>query len=312
MNKTCTKRPVAVLLSLLRGVVCLLMLLSFIVAILSFSFKQVIADRQNYRLAAQAPTLAQELIDHVRDDLETECLFYGLPLDIVDEAVSREMAADYIVQYVDAVYDAVFVSGKLTVPTLDAASFRAPIAQQLEAEEVDDAVIDALADEFAAVTAASWRMGLDQKLLSPMHKVMVNPWVVRFLNAGPLLVGVTALLFAAGLLLGMRRIRRQVFSQLGVLTVGSMLLFVPLWLLDDYHLAQKLVLGDSPLRTFFIHLTETFTAQLYSLSLWVMVACCALTVLAVVWVVWPAKQDAAETTEVISADQSAEEPSPIE
>lgn len=293
MNKTWKSWGMA----LLRGTVCVLVLVSFLLTILSFSVKQAIGEREDYRRIAKDPALAQELLDYARVDLEAECLFYDLPTNIIDEALSEEVAAAFCRNYIDAVYDAVFISGKLTFPLVDAALFRAPIADRLAQEEIEnkDAVIDELAKEFAAVTTAVWQMGLSEKLLTPLHRIVTHKWVVRFLSAGPVLAGVTALLFGVGLLLGRRRIRRQAFSIAGTLLVGSMIPFVPLWLLHRYGLAEKLVLGDSPLRSFVVRWLNSVTTQLYSFGLWVLIACSVATILAAVWVVWPKK----ETTEKI-------------
>lgn len=312
MNKTCRILS-AVGMTVLRGIVGLLMCLCFLASALSFSLRHVVTEREQYRRAAQTPSLPHEMIEFVRGDLETECLFYGLPLEIIDEALSEEVAADFLNAYIDAVYDAVFVSGTLEIPAVDAALFRAPIAVRLEAEKVEDAVIDELAAEFTAVTTASWQMGLNQKLLSPMHKLLTNVWVVRFLHSGTLFAGAAALLFGIGILLGLRRIRRQMFELLGGLTVSSMLLFVPLWLLDRYGIAAKLVLGDSPLRTFMIALVDSFTAQLSAISMWTLIACSVLTVLAVVWVVWPKKEAVEDTpSEEIPAEEIPTEEIPAE
>ena len=284
-------------MTLLRGFVCVLVLISFLVTMLSFSVKQAVGEREDYRRIARNPDLAQELLDYARVDLEAECLFYDLPATIIDEALSTDVAGSFALSYIDAVYDAVFVSGELTYPEVEATRFRAPIATHLAEEEIEnkDAVIDELASEFAAVTTAVWRMGLSEKILSPLHRIVTHRWVAWFLNAGPLFVGVTAILLGIGLLLGMRRIRRQVFTLTGTLTVGSMLLFVPLWLLHRYGLAEKLVLGDSPLRSFAVRWLDSVTAQLYSFCLWVLIACSVATIAAAVWVVWPKK----ETTEKI-------------
>ena len=305
MNKT-RKLLATVGLSVLRGIVCLLMCLCFLASILSFSLRHVVIEREQYRRAAQTPSLPRDMIEFVRGDLETECLFYGLPLEIIDEALSEEAAAAFLIDYIDAVYDAVFVSGKLNIPTVDAALFRAPIAARLEAEKVEAQIIDDLAAEFTAVTTASWQMGLSQKLLSPIHNILTNVWVVRFLNSGALFAGAAAVLFGIGVLLGLRRIRRQIFDLLGGLTVSSMLLFIPLWLLDRYGIADKLVLGDSPLRTFMITLVNSFTAQLSAFTMWVLIACSVLTVLAAVWVVWP-KKEIAPAAETLTEEAPAEE-----
>lgn len=290
-------------MTLLRGFVCLLVLLSFLLTLLSFAAKQALGEREDYLRIARDPALSQELLDYARVDLEAECLFYDLPDTIIDEALSVDVAYDFSLQYVDAVYDAVFVSGKLNTPTLPTILFRAPIAAHLAEEEIEDkeTVIDELAAEFAAVTTAVWQMGLSEKLLSPVHRILTHRWVAWFLNAGPLLIGVTAVLLVISLLLGLRHIRQQVFTLTGTLTVGSMLLFVPLWLLHRYGLAEKLVLGDSPLRSFMVRWLNAVTTRLHDFCLWVLIACSVATIAAVVWVVWP-KPEAAEDAEPVSEE----------
>lgn len=282
---------------LLRGILCVAVLASFLMTVLSFSVKQAFGEREKYRRIAGDPSLAEELVNYARSDLEAECLFYDLSDDIIDEALSAERATDFSLLYIDAVYDAVFVSGTLNAPAVDADVFREPIAAQLAEEQVEDTVIDELAAEFAAVTTAVWQLGLSEKILAPIHRIVTNQWVVRFLNGGPLLAGITALLLGVGLLLGLRRIRRQVFSLTGTLTVGSMILFVPLWLLHRYGLAEKLVLGDSPLRSFVVRWMDSVTAQLYNFCLWVMMTCSVATILAAVWVVWPKRKRKPEAAE---------------
>ena len=313
MNKTWTARLAAGGLALVRFLVCVLVFVSFLLTILSFSLRHVVAERELYRRAARDEALVQELLDFVRPDLENECLFYGLPLEIVDEALSYETADAFITQYVDAVYDAAFVDGKLEFAAVDAALFRAPIAARLTPEGVEDTVIDDLAAEFAAVTTASWQMGLSQQLLTPAYRVVSNVWVQRFLNGGGLFAGATALLLVVGILLDLRHLRRQVFDLLGTLTIAGMVLYVPLWLLHRYGIASRLALGDSPLRTYVIRLVDSFTAQLANTTMWILIVCAALTVLATVWLVWP-KQEAATTAEdevVPVAEDEATAPSDV-
>lgn len=293
MNKTWKTRAKTIALTLLNVLLCLALLLSFLLTALSFAVRRAVGEREDYRRLVEDPAMAEALLDYARVDLETECLFYGLPFDIIDQSLSAEDATAFSLTYIDAVYDAVFVSGTLTFPAVDAAQFHGSIATALAQEEIEDAVIDDLAAEFAAVTTAAWRLGITQKILTPIHGIVTNKWVVRYLNGGPALAGVTALLFAAGLALRWRRIRRQAYVLTGTLTAGSILLFVPLWLLHRYGVAEKLVLGDSPLRTFMIRWVRFITAQLADFATWVLIASAALTLLAVIWAVWPKREKGA-------------------
>lgn len=284
-------------LALLRGVVYLLLFLSFLLTIVSFSVKSVVAEREQYRTVMRDPAVTQTMLAYAKEALKDECLFYDLPFEIIDESLPETTVTDFMAEYVDSIYDAVFVSGTLKTPTVDAARFRAPIAARLE--DVDDEVIDALATEFAAVTAAVWRSGISQEIVTPAHHVVTNVWVARFLNGGPVLAGITALLLVAALLLGLKRLREQTFTVLSVLTVSSMVLFVPFWLLHGYGLSSKLVLGDSPLKLFVVGLLDRFTEQFFLLFLWVFVITALLTVVAAVWRVWPVKETVREMQDEI-------------
>lgn len=308
MNKTWTHRLKKGGMALLRGILYLLVFVSFLLTVLSFSLKRTVGNRESYRNVVKDPAVAKELLGYARDDLEMECLFYGLSYDIIDQSLTQQDAADFSLQYIDAVYDAVFVTGKLDSPTVDPALFRPAIAKQLEAEEVDDTVIDQLAAEFAAVTTSVWQLGLNQKLLTPAHRIAANRWVTRFMNSGPALAGITALLILLGVVVRLRRVRRQAFTLCGVVTLGSMLLFVPLWLLNRYGLAERLVLGASPLRSFVVRWLNATTAELSAFTLRVMIVCVVLTVAATVWLVWPKRKDekADETDETAPSIETAE------
>lgn len=292
MNKTWKTRAATIALTLLNVLLCLAVLLSFLLTALSFTMNQAIGEREDYRRVAQDPAMIDALLDYARVDLETECLFYGLPFDVIDQSLTQKDAKNFSLTYIDAVYDAVFISGTLTFPAVDAALFRDAIATQLAEEDVEDAIIDELAAEFAAVTTAAWRLGITQKILNPVHRIATNPWAVRFLNGGPVLAGITALLIAAGLALRWRHIRRQTYLLTGTLTAGSILLFIPLWLLDRYGVAEKLVLGDSPLRLFMIRWLNAVTSQLADFAKWVLLVSAVLTLAAVIWMVWPKREDA--------------------
>ena len=300
MNKTWYKRLKAPTLALLRGLVCALVLIAFLLTVLSLSLKAAIGEREGYRRIVRDPAVTEALLDYARSDLEAECLFYGLPATIIDQSLSAKEASAFSLQYIDAVYDAVFVSGKLQAPAVEAALFRDAIAAHLAEEDVEDkeTVIDQLAAEFAAVTTSVWRLGISQKILTPLHRILTNVWVVRLLDSGLLLAGVTALLLGVGVVLGLRRIRRQAFALMGTLTVGSMLLFVPVWLLHRYGLAEKMVLGDGPLRLFVVQWMNTATAQLFTAHLWVLIACAAALLAATVWVLWPKRESATPTEDV--------------
>lgn len=294
MNNSWSNRSKAFGTALLRGIVCVLVFFLFLLTVLSFTLRQTISERESYRRVAQEPALSKKLMQYAWDELEAECLFYGLPVTIIDEAISEKDAADFSLEFIDAVYDTVFISGKLDAPTVDPTLFRAPIAAHLAEEDVEEAVIDDLAAEFASVTTAVWQMGLKQSLLSPLHRVVTNVWVRRFLNGGPVLAGITALLVGIGLLLGRRRIRRQTFVMTGTMTVSGMLLFIPLWLLHRYGLPERLVLGDSPMRTFVVQWMNAAIAQMSRTTMWVLIGTAALTLSTAIWLVWPQRESAVD------------------
>lgn len=279
---------------LLQAILCLLLLVSFLLTALSFSVRDVVRDRTLYRDIVRQPSVPSRMIEYAREELEAECLFYGLPFDIIDEALTESVAAVYTESYVDAVYDAVFITGSVAAVPVDPALFREPIAALLEPEGIDAQTIDDLAAEFAAVTRAAWSFGLGEKLLTPLHRVCGHRLVSLLSDSAYLLLGASAALLAVSLLLGRRCIRRHTFVLAGTLTVGSILWFVPLWLLARYDLASRLVLGDTPLKILVDGALNGITQRLLTMAAGMLAVSLLLLVAAIAWSVWPTPEDATD------------------
>ena len=95
-------------MTLLQAVLYLLLLGCFLLTALSFAVRDAVLDRTLYRDVVRRPSVPSRMIEYAREELEAECLFYGLPFDIIDEALNESVAAVYAESYVDAVYDAMF------------------------------------------------------------------------------------------------------------------------------------------------------------------------------------------------------------
>ena len=281
-------------MTLLQAVLYLLLLGCFLLTALSFAVRDVVLDRTLYRDVVRRPSVPSRMIEYAREELEAECLFYGLPFDIIDEALNESVAAVYAESYVDAVYDAMFITGSVAEVPVDPALFRAPIAALLEPEGIDAETIDELAAEFAAVTQTSWSFGVGEQLMEPLHRVCGHPLVSRLSDSAYLLAGAAAALLAVSLLLGRQCIRRRAFMLAGTLTVGSILWFVPIWLLARYDLASRLVLGDTPLKILVDGVLGSIAQRLLTMAAGMLAVSLLLLVAAIAWSVWPTPENAAE------------------
>ncbi len=276
-------------MSVLRYVVLALLFLSFLLTMISYLVGEIFFNREYYRAVVQQPKFSESMLGYVREELESECLVYGLPFEIIDESVTAETVFAFSQNYMDAVYDAVFISGTLTKPSVNAAPFKTAIATRLSG--VEETVVDELAEELAAVTTAVLSAGLSQELLQPAHGVLRNEWIGQISQVFPVFLTVTVVLFGISVILDLRHIRRQMFVVFATLLTGSIVVFVPVWLIYQYDLPSKLLLTDSPLRLYVVELLNLFIEQFFQVSLWVLVASAILVIAATVWRVWPVRSN---------------------
>lgn len=286
MNDTSLKR---VGMSALRGFVLVLLFFSFLLTVISYLVGGIFFNREHYRAVVQQPKFSESMLGYVREELESECLVYGLPFEIIDESVTEETVSAFSQNYMDAVYDAAFISGTLTKPSVNAAPFKTAITTRLP--DIEETIIDELVTEFAAVTTSVLSAGLGQELLKSAHGVLSNEWVVRISQAFPVFLTVTLVLIGIGVVLDLQRIKRQVFAVCAALLTGSMVMFVPVWLIYLYDLPSKLLLGDSPFRLYVVELLNLFIEKFFLVSLWALIITAVLVVAATVWRVWSVQPD---------------------
>lgn len=278
----------------LRGIAAVLLCLSVTVTLITAFVKLTVFDRNEYQAVVEEDGFSAKMATFVRDALESECLFYDLPFTVLDTAVTEEFVHTFSLAYADSLYEALFVGGELTIPEVDPEPYRAAIAAHFEtlpkeAQPLDVDADETIAAELAKTASLVLQSGVSDRILQPAHAVINHPLLICLMSNFNVLAGMMVALLILCLLLGVGCIRRQVYAACSALTVGSMLVFVPAWLLQRYDLPAKLVLGASPLRLYVEGILYRFTQQLYQLSAWALVLSAVLLLAAIVWRVWPRK-----------------------
>lgn len=280
------------LLAMLRGLVCVLLCTFFLVTLLSAFVKFTLFDQSEYRAVVEKEGFSEEMAGFVREALEAECLFYDLPFTILDATVTEEFADQFSRAYAENLHEALFEGSEMKIPPVDSELYRAAIVDYFatlpkEEQPLDNDAAATIADAFSQTASLVLQSGISDRLLQPAGRVLTHPLLVQMESSFSHLVTVTGALLIVGLLLGIGCFRRQCYCLCGALTVGSMLFFVPVWLLWKYDLPEKLVLGESPLRLYVDGILYRFFDELWHLAAVAFIVSAVLLLIAIVAHSWP-------------------------
>lgn len=280
-------------LGVVRLLVQVLTVLVTTLTVVACGLRGYVFNENVYRTLPQDPAFINQLTVFVLDDLEAECLFYDLPFDQIKTAVTPDFMQSLARDYAAAVTQSLVTGANLTSPTVEASAYK-PVVQAFfnslppEERPPDENAAADVAGELATSTAqVLGGGGVSNRLPTLAHTLVYNNVVLRGLAsvAGWLTV-LTVLCAAVCWWLSGAGWRRRSYATAGALFLGSVLACMPLWLVHRHNLAERVALGDSPLKLYVTHVLNATLGGMSTLGWWVFAVSAVLLIGSVVALVW--------------------------
>ena len=267
-----------VLRPVVQSLLSLLLAVALAVTVLLFGVRGAVYSERLYSRIPDDPAFINGMETYVSEALEAECLFYDLPFETVKQAVTRDRLLELSREYASAVYTSLCSGDELGEFTVDPAPYRAVLdtyfASLPEAERPVDANTSAvLSEELARVTASVLSSGLINRVLDYGHRFVYGDSLLRKVTSYAPWALVLTVLLAALSLIPWGGWRRRLYATSGAAFIGSALAFVPLWLLQQHDLAERLALGASPLKLYVGGIVNGVVNGMTAAALWVFIGC---------------------------------------
>lgn len=283
-------RMVHVLLTVGRLLVAVIVCVSLAVSLLLWSMGALL-DREVYVSVAADDAFITALQADVRDHLEDECLFYGIPFEVMDGVVTAEQMRSTAQARMGSVYDALYSGGEPDTIVLDAAPFQAVIqayfdSLPIEEQPLDTAAAATVAKDFAEGVSAVMQLGITAKLVKTAHPVFAEGSLPRtVLRVFPWCVVITVLFALVGMIPVKTTLRQRAYGVSGALFVGSTLVAVPTWLFVGLDFPASIALGESALREYVRLLLYTVLDRMTVITTTAFVISAILLIASIVWLV---------------------------
>lgn len=276
-----------------------LLMLSLAATVLLFCVRHILFEESVYHAIPETPDFVAGMTEFVLEDLNNECDIYENG-DKLFEKLKAVVTQDWVKsrsrQYAESVYDSLITGEQPRKIEVDPTVYQRAIDDffaALPAEERpdDETTSQTMAEELADSTATVLQSGLVDKVLPPAHRYIYGNATVRRLSSMfGWAVAATLVLAALNLMWFGSTIRRRAYAAAGALFLGSALVFIPLWLVQRHGIADRLVLGNSPLKLYVDGVVNGLIDGMTSAALWVFALCAVLLVAAVAAVVWPTRK----------------------
>ncbi len=275
------------LVSVLYGVFAVITALLLAITVWLFGIQQTVFRPTMFDAIPRDDAFVSAMTGYILESVEAECLFYDLPYDTIKTVITEERVHTWSVQYTDRLY-AAMTTGKPMEPfTVDATPFRAVLDTFFASLPADKQPLDAHAAEtlshaLSDNTASVLSGRIHHTVTEYAHRyVYNNPTVNRVLALRGWLAALTVVLTALLLLPLFGEWRKRLYGVAGTWFMGSAFAWVPLWLLQQHGLADRLVLGASPLKLYADRVVNGIVNGMTTLAWWVWIVSAIVLVAAV-------------------------------
>lgn len=266
--------------------------LILICVLLSAFLKFNVLKKDNYLVVANKKETVNSMTTYLYETLESECLFYDIPFEQIKSALPVETVSKLMVSCVDRIYTMAVEGGKPESIIIDTTLFQQvleayfySLPDEEQPRNLQETAIT-ISTELAEKVELRLNAGIDDTVLTGLHSFLFSNGVAYKLASNFWLFLVLLLLACAiSFLLGTGDIFRRFYTVFGTLLIGSMAVFTPLFLLCEYDLLSRIVIGDSPLKLYINNLYNMVLGNCFSVSLFVFVILGLLTIIAIVAIV---------------------------
>ncbi len=283
-------RMVRVLLTVGRLAIAVIVCVSLAVSLLLWS-AGALFDRELYVSVAADDAFIAALEADVRDYLEDECLFYGIPFEVMDGVVTAEHMRSAAKTRMGSVYDALSGGGEPDAVVMEIAPFQTVIQAYFdslprEEQPLDTAAAATVAKDFADGVSSVMQLGITAKLVKTARPVFAeNALPRKALRVLPFAVLLTVLFALVGLIPVKTTLRRRAYGVSGALFAGSTLVAVPTWLFVGLDFPASIALVESALREYVCLALYTVLDRMTVIATTAFVISAILLIASIVWLV---------------------------
>ncbi len=274
-----------------RFTLSVLLVISMAATFLCCFVKYVFLNRTKYIQAAESPAFLEAVNTAVSETLEAECLFYDLPFETIQTAISEEQIKTTVTSYMVSVYDSLCTGKTLSSVSVDSSLFQAAIDSFFTSLPESERPLDVnasktIAEDLSKAIAPVLQAGLNDSLVSKGHVVFSATSPLRKIaDFSVVFVVLTVVLAVAHWFLGEANRAQRTYSTAGVLLLGCSSVLVPLWLLRWYDLPSRLVLGESSLKQYVNGVLYTTLDNAHTMVLIPFIVCAVLLIVSVIWLI---------------------------
>lgn len=253
MNKFRTLIPTV--RSVMMAILSVFLVLFSLLSILSVVFRSAIVDEENYRKAVQTPSFSEKMKGYMREELESECLFYDLPFSVLDEALVAENIDAFVVRYAEELYSALLNGTAIAISDWDSQPFVDAVQHffdtlPLEEKPFDPNAAQTVGTELSDYTVFLLKGGIRESFLKMGYKIFSHPLIVKLIEKLTFFFWMAIVCVLGILLCSWSDWRKGGYIISFMLGISSFLALVPFWLLDRYSLMERISLADSPFKLY--------------------------------------------------------------
>lgn len=278
-------------LSILRSALSILLTVLLVpmavLTVLSVVLNETLVHQENYTTAVQTAEFAEQMNGYLRDELESECLFYDLPFSVLDDALSIKRIETFSGEYAATIHDALFNGSDIKTPSWDAQPFVDAVQKFFdslpqEKKPFDETAAVTVGTELSEYAVGLLKAGVREAFLEKGHQLLSHPLLSVLLHKMSLFLWMTIVCAAGVLLCHWEKWKKGLYAISFALGISSVITAAPLWLLKRYELMERLALADSPLKLYIEAIFNSILFEAAQMTGICFVVSCFLVLLAIV------------------------------
>lgn len=222
-------------------------------------------DESTYKKYVISDDYVAQLENIIIDRLESEALFYDIPVEYVNAAVDTDTLYLLSENYITELIAALKTGGELPTSEYSVDKFAVQINRYLNdnpeiAVYFEQETINELSVVFADTVNNVLNNFININAIASAARTVYSNKYINLLADSFYYIVIAALLCGIGIiLLNLKNVLWGIYKCFGTIWCGSVLLFVPAKLIENYDLPSKLILEQGPFKVLLDGILYSFT-----------------------------------------------------